>query len=142
MAQSLPAADLHLALDVLRHLAAQVTLDLERGLDVVADAGDLVVGEVAHPGVGADFEGGADLLAAGAPDAVDVGERDLQPLLAGDVYAGDACHQSPLALALLVARVGADDLHAAMPADHLALLTDSLDAGSNLHDDPVTCSDR
>src|SRR5947209_19682060 len=38
-----------------------------------------------------------------------------------------------LALALLVARVVADDLHPAVPADHLALLTDSLDARADLH---------
>jgi hypothetical protein len=50
--------------------------------------------------------------------------------------------RSPLALALLVTRVGADDLDAPVAADHLALLTDSLDAGTNLHDFPVTCSDR
>src|SRR5688572_22203932 len=38
-----------------------------------------------------------------------------------------------LALPLLVARVGADDLDAAVPADHLALLTHSLDARAYLH---------
>jgi hypothetical protein len=48
----------------------------------------------------------------------------------------------PLALTLLVARVGADDLHAPVAADHLALLTDSLDAGTYLHHVSVTCSDR
>src|SRR4029450_5452439 len=90
--QALPRADLHLALDVLLHLAAQITLDLERGLDVGADAGDLVVGEVVHAGVGADVERPADLGGAGAADAEDVGERDLDPLLARDVDAGDACH--------------------------------------------------
>src|SRR5690606_37454449 len=99
----------------------------------------LVVGEVAHPGVGVDVEGGADLLGSRAPDAEDVGEGDLEPLVAGDVDAGDACHGSggsPLALALLVARVGADDLHAPVAADHLALLTDGLDARTYLHGAP------
>jgi len=38
-----------------------------------------------------------------------------------------------LALSLLVARVLADDLDSPVTADHLALLTDLLDAGSNLH---------
>src|SRR5262245_7367108 len=92
VAQALPAADLHLALDVLRDLAPQVALDLVGALDVVPDAGDLVVGQVADPRVGVDLEGLADLTRAGAADAEDVGERDLQPLLAGDVDAGDACH--------------------------------------------------
>jgi len=37
------------------------------------------------------------------------------------------------ALPLLVAGVLTDDLHATVAADHLALLTDLLDAWSNLH---------
>src|SRR4051794_26130099 len=41
------------------------------------------------------------------------------------------------ALPLLVARVHADDLHTPVAADHLALLTDSLDAGTNLHCVPL-----
>jgi hypothetical protein len=41
------------------------------------------------------------------------------------------------ALALLVARVFADDHHAAVPADHLALLTNLLDARSYLHDQSI-----
>src|SRR5205085_156127 len=37
------------------------------------------------------------------------------------------------ALALLVAQVLADDHHATVPADHLALVADGLDAGLDLH---------
>ena len=43
---ALVAADLDLAADVGGDLAAQVTLDLEVGLDVVAEPDELVVGEV------------------------------------------------------------------------------------------------
>ena len=39
----------------------------------------------------------------------------------------------PLALALLVAGVVANDPHHALAADHLALVADSFDAGANLH---------
>ena len=92
MAQALPAADLHLAADVLLHLTAQVALHLEVLVDVGADLVDLFVGEVAHPGVQVEAELFADLLGGGPADAEDVGEADLQPLLAGDVDAGDACH--------------------------------------------------
>src|SRR5918999_4416414 len=46
------AADLHLPLDVLGDLPAQVTLDLEVGVDPGPQLGDLFVGEVPHPGVG------------------------------------------------------------------------------------------
>ena len=51
VAHALVAADLHLALDVLGHVAAQVTLDPEVGVDVGAEPGHLFVGEVADPGV-------------------------------------------------------------------------------------------
>jgi hypothetical protein len=47
-------------------------------------------------------------------------------------------------LTLLVTGVLADDLDAAVPADHLAVLADLLDAGTNLHVGlvlVVTCSD-
>jgi hypothetical protein len=54
VAHALVAVDLHLALDVLGHVAAQVALDLQVGVDVGAEAGDLFVGQVADPGVGVD----------------------------------------------------------------------------------------
>ena len=47
MAEAAVGADLAEALDRLRALAAQVTLDLELGVDVVAELRDLLVGEVA-----------------------------------------------------------------------------------------------
>ena len=46
MPQALVAADLDLAADVGLHLAAQVALDLEVALDVVAQLGQLIVGQV------------------------------------------------------------------------------------------------
>ena len=142
VADPLVAADLHLPLDVLGDVPAQVALDLQVGVDVVAEPGDLLVGQVPDPGVGAGLGGRADLLRGRPADAEDVGEGDLQPLLAGDVHAGDTGHVVFLlslrlvrasALALLVARVFADDDDPPVPADHLALLTHRLDAGSNLH---------
>ena len=35
---------------------------------------------------------GDDLIGARRPDAVDVAQRDVHPLVAGKVDAGDACH--------------------------------------------------
>ena len=64
MAQALVAADLHLALDVLLDLAAQVALDLEVLVDVGADAVDLFVGEVTDPGVRVDAELAAQICCA------------------------------------------------------------------------------
>jgi hypothetical protein len=45
-------ADLHLPLDVLGDLPPQVTLDLEVLVDPRPQAGDLLLGEIPHPGVG------------------------------------------------------------------------------------------
>src|SRR4051812_13641407 len=58
----LVAADLHLALDVALHLTAEVTLHLEALVDPRAQPGDLLLGEVAHPGVGRDRDRLAHLL--------------------------------------------------------------------------------
>src|SRR5690606_34308496 len=92
VAEPLVGADLHLPLDVLVDLAAEVALDLEALLDVVPDPGDLSVGEVAHPGRLVDVRRGADLLGHGPADSVDVGEGDDEALLPRDVDAGDSCH--------------------------------------------------
>src|SRR4051794_1972960 len=93
--QPLVAADLDLAPDVGGDLAAEVTLDLEVALDVVAELDEVVVAQVAHAAVGADARSRERLVRAGAPDAVDVGERHLEPLLAGEVDADEACHGMP-----------------------------------------------
>src|SRR5437764_534942 len=45
-------ADLHLPLDVLGDLPAEVTLDLEVLVDPGPQTGDLFLGQVPHPGVG------------------------------------------------------------------------------------------
>ena len=47
MPDALVAADLDLAADVGGDLAAQVTLDLEVGVDVVAQPDEIVVGQIA-----------------------------------------------------------------------------------------------
>ena len=127
-------ADLHLPLDVLGDLAAQIAFDLEVLVDPRPQAGDLLLGQVTHPGVGRDACGLADRLGARHPDPEDVRERNLEPLLAWDVDPGNTCHARPLlTLALLVPGVLADDHHHAMAADHLALLTDWFDARPDLH---------
>src|SRR6266496_1364680 len=88
-------ADLHQALDVHAHFAAKVTLDLEATVDHLAQAVDLLLGEVADPCRFGDIGRRDDLARGGRPDAVDIGERHDGPLLAGDVDAGDTCHVLP-----------------------------------------------
>ena len=81
------ATDLDLAADVGCDLAAEVTLDLEVRFDVVPERDDLVVGELAGALVDVD-PGGLERLDGASPaDAEDVRERDLHPLLAGEVDA-------------------------------------------------------
>src|SRR5579875_1261415 len=95
MAQTAVGADLLQALDRLRALAAQVTLDDERAVDQVAELDDLLLGEVAHLAIGLDPDLREQLVRGRAADAVDVGEADLDPLVEGDVDPGDSRHRSP-----------------------------------------------
>jgi len=118
-------ADLGETLDRLLALAPQVALDLELAVDVRAELRDLLVGQVADLGVGAQPELGGDLPRGGLTDAVDVGEPDLEPLLVREIDSGDACDDS--ALPLLVPGVGADDHGRAVPLDHAAPLAHGFD---------------
>jgi hypothetical protein len=68
-------------------------------------------------------------------EAIDVRECDLDALVAREVDAGDASHDfvGPLTLALLVARVAADDADDALALDDLALGANRFDGCSNFH---------
>ena len=92
MAATLVAADLDLATDVGLDLATEVTLDLEVGLDLVAEPDQLLVTELVDAEVRADAGGLQHLLGAGTADAVDVGECDLDALVAREVHTNEACH--------------------------------------------------
>src|SRR3954454_22606016 len=89
---ALVGTDLDLAADVLGDLTAEVTFDAVVGVDPVAQAADLLVGEVTDAGVGVDPGLLQRLTGSRTADAEDVGQRDLAPLLAGEVDAGKACH--------------------------------------------------
>ena len=86
MAQALVATDLHLAADVRLHLTAQVTFDLEVVVDPVAQLDELLVNEVLHAGVRVDPGGRESLLRAGPTNSEDVGQCDLDALLAREVH--------------------------------------------------------
>src|SRR5271170_1982929 len=86
------AAEIHQPLDVHRDLAPQIALDVVVAIDQLADAQDLVVGQLVNPPGIRDADLGADLTSLGPADAEDVGEADLHALLRRDIHACDACH--------------------------------------------------
>src|SRR6266550_1785729 len=105
MPDALVAADLDLALDVLGNLPTEVTFDLEVPVDELADLEHFFLGQVTHLRAALDPSSAHDLIRAGGTDPVDVAKPDFEPLVPGEVDAGDPCHvrSSPLsALPLLV----------------------------------------
>src|SRR6185436_437640 len=119
-------------------LAAQVSLDLVRPVDELADLADLVLGEVANLRAPLDPRALDDLVRPGRSDAVDVAERDVHALVAREVDAGDPSHANPpLSLSLLVPGVRADHADHAAPADDLAAIADLLHRRMDLH---LVCS--
>jgi len=99
----LVAADLDLPPDIGLNLAAEVSFDLVGRVDPVAELHQLVVGEAADPGVPVDPCGLQRLQRSGTADAVDIGECDLDPLIAGQVHTGKPGHVR--AVLLLLAEV-------------------------------------
>src|SRR3712207_9235374 len=59
---------------------------------VVAQLQQVLVAEVLDAQVRADARRSQGLLGVVLADAIDVGERDLHPLLAGQIDAGQSCH--------------------------------------------------
>src|SRR5690625_1379088 len=92
MPQALVAADLHLAADVGRDLAPQITLGAVVLLDVIAQLDELLVGQLAHALVTGDAGRGDRLLGAGAPHSEDVRQGDFDALLARKVDSHQTCH--------------------------------------------------
>src|SRR3954452_10325265 len=102
VAHAAVGADLLQALDALGALAAQIALDREVLVDALAQAGDLVLGEVPDVGVRGDLRLVEDLAGGRGADPVDVGQADLYALVEGDVDPGDACHEFPTPAAACV----------------------------------------
>jgi len=85
-------AEVHEALDVHLHLAAQVALDLVLGVDDLADRLDLLLGQLVDLLVEGDLGPSADLLRGGASDTVEVRERVDDVLATRKIDARDTCH--------------------------------------------------
>src|SRR5699024_3893034 len=92
VADAAVAADLGQALDVHRHVAAQVALHGVLVANDLTQLGLVLLGQVLHAGVRVDSGLGQDLVGAGAPNAVDISEADLNSLLSRQVNTGNTSH--------------------------------------------------
>src|SRR5204862_7914690 len=123
--------DVHHALDVHRDFGAQRALDLVIALDHLAQARDFGIAQVPHPRVGAHARLLEDLFRVAAPDPVDVREGEKHFLLTRQVDAGDPRHALALPLLVFGAALADHPDHTAA-LDHLAVLADRSNAGTNL----------
>src|SRR5690606_37089022 len=98
---ALVGADLDLAADVGGDLAAKIALGLVVRLDPVTQGDQLVVGDFVNAQVATDAGVGQGLGSAGTADAVDVGESDLEALVARQVDTDQTCHGRVLSLSVV-----------------------------------------
>jgi hypothetical protein len=92
MSEAAVAADFRQSLDVERDFASEVALDLVLPINDLADAGNLVLGQIPHSRVWADLGRLQDCPARCRADAVDVGESDLNALVSRNVDPSYTCH--------------------------------------------------
>src|SRR6056297_2242277 len=86
------AADVHQHLDVLVDLSPEIALDLVVALDDLSQADRLRLRQMLRPGPRVDRGLLADLQGLRATDAVDIGQRNLDPLVSRQVDTCNACH--------------------------------------------------
>ena len=98
--QTAQVADAAIALDALQTLevhtefAAQVTFDdILAVLNGVNDLGHLLFSQVLGAGLRFDFRCFKDFDGIGGSDAVNVAQRDVDPLLARNFYSDDTSHK-------------------------------------------------
>ena len=85
-------ADLDQPLDVERDLAPQIAFHLVAAVDQLAEPVDLLLGQITDTGVRVDIRLDEDLLGRWQAKPIDVGQGDLDPLLAGNVDSGNSGH--------------------------------------------------
>jgi hypothetical protein len=130
------APDVHQALDIHGDLRAESPFNLEVLLDLTAERTGVFVGQFVDPKGRVESRGLYDLSRTSATHAVEVGQRDLDPLVSREVNPRDTCHGSCglLALTLLMPGIpAADDAHHTLPADDPAVFTHRLYAATDLH---------
>ena len=128
-------AEVHQTLDVLLHLAARITFDLDRAVDRVANVLHVRFGELVDLAVFGHLRELTQLASGGVADPVDVREGINDGLTAGEIDTSNARHDSFLsALTLLVAWVIANYAQDSAALHDFALVADLLHTRSHLHD--------
>src|SRR3984957_3439441 len=126
------APDIHQALDVHGDRRAEGALDAIIALDDLAQPIHVGVREFMHAQRGADPRGGDDLGGVPTADPEDVGQPDLDLLVAREVNIGKSSHA--LGLSLLVFWVALkNDAHHVIALHHFAVFANLLDAAPNFH---------
>src|SRR3954452_13083219 len=92
MAKPAVAGEVHQPLDVHRGLTAKVALDAVILVDRFADVDDFLVREVLDPLFRSDAKLTDNVLGRGAADSVDIGKRDFDALVGGDIAPGNTSH--------------------------------------------------
>ncbi len=94
MAKPAIAGEIHQPLDVHRGGPAKITLNRVIGVDRLTNLKHFGVRQILHPAFGGDLQLARDFPGLGAPNAVDVGQRNLDALVGGDVDPGNTCHMN------------------------------------------------
>ena len=92
MTQTTIRADFRQALDIQRHLAAQIAFHRVLLLDEIAQHIHFGFGQIFDPRVGIDTGLSQNLLAGRQADAVNIRQTDFHPLIARQVNACYTCH--------------------------------------------------
>ena len=90
--QTTVATNFAQTLDVHSSLTAQVAFDDIVMLDSIAEQCLLVLGQVLNAGIGVDTGLGQNLSSAGRSDAIDIGQSNFDPLVAGKINTRNTCH--------------------------------------------------
>ena len=87
MTDAAVTADLNEALDIERQVAAQVAFHVAVLIDIVSQLRRIVFGKVTDPDIGIHAGSGADIAGGLAADAINMGQRNFDPLVSGQVNA-------------------------------------------------------
>ena len=94
MTQTTIAADFRQTLDVHSGLTAQVALDDIAMLNGLTQLAFLLLSQILDAGIGVDTGGLQNLGCTSGSDAVNIGQSNFDPLVAGKIDTRNTCHNS------------------------------------------------